>query len=160
MPVLFLTARESEIDRVVGLEIGGDDYVTKPFSPREVTARVRAILRRGPLVRNVGLGATDRAVGESPLRIDAEKFEAIYFGQGLNLTRYEFRLLRVLAARPGHVLSRDQLMEAGWEDPGSSLDRTVDAHIKALRAKLREIRPDREPIQTRRGVGYAWRVER
>ena len=135
--------------------------MTKPFSPREVTARVRAILRRGPMASTTSPepGKVTKDVTESTLQINAEKFEAIYCGRRLHLTRYEFRLLRALTTRPGHVLSRDQLMEAGWEDPGSSLDRTVDAHIKTLRAKLREIQPDGEPIQTHRGLGYAWRLE-
>lgn len=152
VPVLFLTARNTEIDRVVGLEIGGDDYVTKPFSPREVTARVKAILRRtsGELSDPANNGAPPRG-----LRIDAGRCEASVDGRGLELTRYEFRLLSVLAARPGRVFSRDALMAQAWEDPGSSTDRTVDAHIKSLRAKLRTVAPDVEFIKTHRGLGYS-----
>jgi two-component system catabolic regulation response regulator CreB len=160
VPVLFLTARGGEVDRIVGLEIGGDDYVAKPFSPREVTARVKAILRRGP-------GTTDntadraRAVPRTSggFLVDAERHEVRFGGVRLELTRYEFRLLRTLLARPGRVFSRDELMSAAWEDPGASLDRTVDAHIKTLRAKLHAVAPDSDPIQTHRGLGYSLRDE-
>ena len=150
MPILFLTARQAEVDRVVGLEIGGDDYVTKPFSPREVVARVRAILRRGERV------AKTMTATEGGLQLDAAAWTASWAGRKLELTRYEFRLLAVLASRPGRVYSRDALMEAVWEDPGASLDRTVDAHVKTLRAKLRELAGDTELIRTQRGVGYSW----
>jgi two-component system catabolic regulation response regulator CreB len=165
VPVFFLTARSSEIDRVVGLEIGGDDYLVKPFSPRELTARVKAILRR------TQLSAPSAAVAKGPVSSPAEGGRArgfsvdegrcriSYCGQALELTRYEYRLLKTLAAEPGRVFSRDQLMERVWEEPGASLDRTVDAHIKSLRAKLRAIAPDQDPIQTLRGMGYAMREE-
>lgn len=165
-PVLFLTARNAEIDRVVGLEIGGDDYVTKPFSPREVAARVKAILRRVG-ADGAGAGATaGEAVatreevggsgGESGgFAHDAERCEVRYGGVRLELTRYEYRLLAVMLARPGRVFSREVLMAQAWEDPGASLDRTVDAHVKTLRAKLRAVAPEREPIRTHRGLGYS-----
>lgn len=159
VPVLFLTARNSEIDRVVGLEIGGDDYVSKPFSPREVTARVRAILRRGPAIVARDEAEVQGGAEAALLTIDEQTMAAVYCGQSLVLTRYEFRLLRVLAAQPNRVFSRDQLMESVWEDPGASLDRTVDAHVKTLRAKLKLIAEERAPIQTHRGMGYAWRPE-
>lgn len=159
VPVLFLTARNSEIDRVVGLEIGGDDYVSKPFSPREVTARVRAILRRGPAKVERDEASAQGGGEEALLTIDDQTLAAVYCGEPLVLTRYEFRLLRVLAAQPNRVFSRDQLMESVWEDPGASLDRTVDAHVKTLRAKLKSIAAERAPIQTHRGMGYAWRPE-
>jgi two-component system catabolic regulation response regulator CreB len=153
VPVLFLTARSGEIDRVLGLELGGDDYVTKPFSPREVTARVKAILRRGVPA------ATCNVIRDKPeapeFSADEERREVRFRGAPLELTRYEYRLLLALLARPGRVFSRDELMAAAWEDPGASLDRTVDAHIKTLRAKLRAIAPELDPIQTHRGIGYA-----
>lgn len=168
VPILFLTARQAEVDRIVGLEIGGDDYVTKPFSPREVGARVRAILRRGGNGIGGGKGAgggngeagapgkaTEGATGRG-LQIDPEAWTAAWDGRRLALTRYEFRLLAVLRARPGRVYSRDALMQAVWEDPGASLDRTVDAHVKTLRAKLREVAGEAELIRTHRGVGYSW----
>ena len=154
VPVLFLTARNSELDRVLGLELGGDDYVTKPFSPREITARIKAILRRtatAPALASAGTLAG--------LVIDAASCTASCAGVRLDLTRYEFRLLKVLAGRPGRVYSRDELMAAAWEDPGASLDRTVDAHIKTLRGKLRAAAPDRDLIQTHRGMGYSLRTQ-
>ena len=168
VPVLFLTARSSEIDRVVGLELGGDDYVTKPFSPREVTARVRAILRRThvpatpaanvePASKPICNLLSDK-IARGALHIDAEGKTAAFFGIRLELTRYEFRLLTVLHSRPGRVWSRDELMTRVWEDPGASLDRTVDAHIKTLRGKLRAAAPHEDPIQTHRGEGYSLRV--
>ncbi|MCF3651250.1 two-component system response regulator CreB [Synoicihabitans lomoniglobus] len=155
VPVVFLTARSDEIDRVVGLEIGGDDYVTKPFSPRELTARVRAILRRGPARPEVMPGSQSAA---PTVRVDEESCMAWYHGTALQLTRYEFRLLAALSRRPGRVFSRDALMAAGWEDPAASTDRTVDAHIKTLRAKLRAVQATDTPICTHRGMGYSWKV--
>jgi two-component system catabolic regulation response regulator CreB len=155
VPVLFLTARDAELDRVLGLELGGDDYLTKPFSPRELTARVKAILRRTLAVPSAVENANPAPPPE--FVIDDERCTVAYRGAALELTRYEFRLLKTLAAKPGRVLSREQLMTAAWEDPGASLDRTVDAHIKTLRAKLRAVAPDAEPIQTHRGLGYSLR---
>ena len=150
VPVLFLSARNTELDRVLGLELGGDDYLVKPFSPRELTARVKAILRR-----------TNGAVAPVPVpaggdfAVDEERCVIRYRGAVLDLTRYEFRLLRFLAASPGRVFSREQLMHAVWEDPAASLDRTVDAHVKMLRAKLRAVAPEADPIRTHRGLGYS-----
>ncbi len=153
-PILFLTARSDEINRVVGLEIGGDDYVTKPFSPREVTARIRAILRRSP-TPSTDLRIQQSLDQKSFFRIHDEKFQIYFSDTLLDLTRYEYKLLKLLLNRPGQVFSRDQLMERVWDDPASSLDRTVDAHIKSLRAKLKEVRSDIDPIQTHRGIGYS-----
>lgn len=156
VPVLFLTARADEIDRIVGLEIGGDDYVTKPFSPREIAARVKAILRRArPSSDPV---EAKPSVSPPEFAVDAERCEVSFRGVRLELTRYEYRLLCVLVARPGRVFSRDELMTRVWEDPGASLDRTVDAHVKTLRAKLRAIDASLDPIQTHRGLGYSLRV--
>lgn len=159
-PVLFLTARNSELDRVLGLELGGDDYLVKPFSPRELTARVKAILRR----TNGGGAPANPAPERPPPRdppefvVDEERHVIAFRGVALELTRYEYRLLKTLAARPGRVFSREQLMAAAWEDPGASLDRTVDAHIKTLRAKLRAVAGGTDPIQTHRGFGYGLKV--
>lgn len=145
VPVIFLTARSDEIDRIVGLEIGADDYVTKPFSPRELVARIRVVLRR-----------------LAPQPVNAARFEVreleariLYRGQVLDLTRYEYLLLKVFIEHPGHVLSRAQLMDWVWADAADTLDRTVDAHIKSLRAKLRVIDSSSDPIQTHRGMGYS-----
>ena len=162
VPIIFLTARASEIDRVVGLEIGGDDYLVKPFSPRELTARVKAILRRtnGHAANPVAATSTAPVTPATPAPafvIDESRCLISYRGRALDLTRYEFRLLKVLLAQPGRVFSRDQLMSAAWEEPGASLDRTVDAHIKTLLAKLRGIDPTTDPIQTHRGLGYSLR---
>lgn len=158
VPVIFLTARASEVDKIVGLELGADDYLAKPFSPRELTARVRAVLRRAhaaPRSAAAGAGAGKVAVWEH----DAERCRIRYRGQLVELTRNEYRLLATLLAAPGRVFSRDQLMTAAWDDPGAALDRTVDAHVKQVRAKLRELAPDGDPIVTHRGLGYSLREE-
>ncbi len=158
VPVIFLTARSSEVDRVVGLEIGADDYVTKPFSPRELSARVRANVRRSLLNTPSSVSLTAQVPPCSlPFRIDYERWVVSYFDQRLSLSRYEFRLLAVLVEKPGRVYSRAQLMDAAWEEPEVSMERTVDTHIKSLRAKLKELRPEIDPIITHRGVGYSLR---
>lgn len=151
IPVIFLTARADEIDRVVGLEIGADDYLVKPFSPRELTARVKAVLRRGQMESLPSAAKTT----DGCFRVDAEKCEISYFGEALTLTRYEYLLLKILVESPGRVFSRDALMEQVWDDPGSSLDRTVDAHVKNIRAELKKIRATDDPIRTHRGLGYS-----
>ncbi|MGJ8654684.1 MAG: two-component system response regulator CreB [Opitutaceae bacterium] len=154
VPVIFLTARSSEVDRVVGLELGADDYVTKPFSPRELSARVRANIRRSQLnVAAVEKPAPKTAV--MPFEIDDERWVIYYFGEALALSRYEFRLLAALLAKPGRVYSRAQLMDTAWEEPDASMERTVDTHIKSVRAKLKAVRADLEPIVTHRGIGYS-----
>jgi two-component system catabolic regulation response regulator CreB len=157
VPVVFLTARSDEIDRVVGLELGADDYVPKPFSPRELVARVRSILRRtakapasaAPVV------ATAAAVSATPISIDDGRRQIRFYGRLLELSRYEYGLLKTLASRPGHVFTRDTLLERVWDDPGESLDRTVDAHVKTLRAKMKMVAPTLDPIRTHRGMGYS-----
>jgi two-component system catabolic regulation response regulator CreB len=158
VPVIFLTARNTELDRVLGLELGGDDYLVKPFSPRELTARVKAILRRTNATPPSAIAPAPAATGE--FVVDESRCAIAFRGVTLELTRYEFRLLKTLVAHPGRVFSRDQLLTAAWEDPGASTDRTVDAHIKTVRAKLRAVAPDAEPIQTHRGLGYALRETR
>jgi two-component system catabolic regulation response regulator CreB len=150
VPVIFLTARSDEVDRIVGLELGADDYVPKPFSPREIASRVRAILRR-----TRGPESAEPTI-EPLFRVDQEGARITYAGIWLTLTRYEFRLLAALLERPGRILSRARLMEIVWSDAEESLDRTVDAHIKTLRAKLRAVR-DSDPIETHRGLGYSIR---
>ncbi|VWX59380.1 DNA-binding response regulator in two-component regulatory system with CreC [Burkholderiales bacterium 8X] len=186
VPMLFLTARSDEIDRVVGLELGADDYVAKPFSPRELVARVRSILRRtarrtdGEMADEPDAGASngmDRATPPSlssppsssdtvapasapvsqrgPFQLDTERMQIRYYGRPLELSRYEYGLLRLLVQRPGRVFTRDELLQQVWDDASDSFDRTVDAHVKTLRAKLRAIAPEVEPIRTLRGTGYA-----
>lgn len=145
LPIIFLTARADEIDRIVGLEIGADDYVAKPFSPREVVARVRARLRR----------ATPSPMPQPLFQIDAESARIRFNGTLLDLTRYEFLLLTTLLDRPGRIYSRDELMDRIWRDALDTSDRTVDTHIKTLRAKLKAIHDDADPIITHRGMGYS-----
>ncbi len=153
LPAIFLTARSSEIDKVVGLELGADDYIAKPFSPRELVARVRTVLRR--VQRSEASAAAP--VSSAGFDIDDERKTIRLHGRALDLSRTEYRLLKVLIERPGRVFSRDELMERAWDDPASAFDRTVDAHVKALRAKLREAAPDDDPIVTHRGMGYSLR---
>jgi two-component system catabolic regulation response regulator CreB len=152
VPVLFLTARDGEIDRILGLELGGDDYVTKPFSPREIVARVRAILRRAGAPAH----SPEAVVAENtPLHHDSTAMRVHCHGQALDLTAHEYKLLLVLLAQPGRVYTRDQLLTRAWEDPGAVTDRTVDAHVKSIRAKLRAAKEGAEDyVQTRRGLGY------
>ena len=152
LPAIFLTARSNEIDRVVGLELGADDYVAKPFSPRELVARVRTVLRRVQRPASAPLAASSGAFD-----VDDERKAIRFHGRALDLSRTEYRLLKVLIERPGRVFSRDELMDRAWDDPASAFDRTVDAHVKALRAKLREAAPDEDPIVTHRGLGYSLR---
>jgi len=149
VPVMFLSARDGEIDRVVGLEIGADDYVVKPFSPREVAARVRAILKR--MTPRSGPEAP-----ETPCSIDAQRLQISYRGQSLTLTRHEFRLLQCLLEQPERVFSREQLLDATGVPAEAGYERNVDSHIKSLRAKLRTVQADAEPIQTHRGLGYSY----
>ena len=153
VPVLFLTARADEIDRIVGLELGADDYVAKPFSPREVASRVRAILRRA---RPAPAAPNEPAGVPAAFEVDAGGARIAYHGIWLDLTRYEYRLLATLIEASGRILSRPQLMDLVWRDAEDSLERTVDAHVKTLRAKLRAVRDD-DPIETHRGLGYSLR---
>ena len=146
IPILFLTARSDEVDRIVGLEIGADDYVTKPFSPREVVARVRVILRRH---------SKTAASATSWFEVEADSARIRFCGTTLNLTRYEFLLLQFLLAQPGRINSREFLMDAIWRDALDTSDRTVDTHIKTLRAKIKAVRDDIDPILTHRGMGYS-----
>jgi two-component system catabolic regulation response regulator CreB len=134
----------------VGLELGADDYVAKPFSPRELLARVRAILRR-----SARAPAPVAATPPRPFELDEERHRIRYYGRPLELSRYEYGILRVLLQKPGRVFSREELLAKVWADASESFDRTVDAHIKMLRAKLKEVVPDIEPIRTVRGSGYA-----
>ena len=151
LPVLILSAHGEEIDRVLGLELGADDYLTKPFSPRELAARVKALLRRA----GHGNGHTPAPAATAALFHDDEPGQRISLrGLPLPLTRREYRLLAHLLRGAGRIHSRDALLAAAWGDDSESTDRTVDTHIKTLRAKLREVDPAREYISTHRGMGY------
>ncbi|WP_313255371.1 two-component system response regulator CreB [Stenotrophomonas sp.] len=156
VPVIFLTARNDEFDRVLGLELGADDYVTKPFSPRELVARVRARLRRSAPAPSTPASAGWKVHGA--FAIDGEGRRIRYRDTLLDLTRYEYALLAALLARPGSILSRSQLMERGWDHASDSADRTIDTHVKTLRAKLRAAGAQDDPIRTHRGVGYALEI--
>ena len=154
VPILFLTSRHSEIDQVLGLELGADDYITKPFSPRVLTARVRAHLRRGaPALSPV------KEPSESDLPIDNAEAQVISLqGIALDLSRYEYGIFALLLKHPGRVYSREQMMQQVWENPDESFDRTVDTHIKTIRQKIKAVDPTLDPIKTRRGVGYSYEV--
>jgi len=156
LPAIFLTARAAEIDRVVGLELGADDYVAKPFSPRELVARVRTVLRR---VAKGVVASSPAAAAQHGFTVDDERKLIRYRGRALELARIEYRLLKTLIERPGRVFTRDELMNHAWDDPAASFDRTVDAHVKSLRAKLRAVAADDDPIQTHRGIGYSLRED-
>ncbi len=159
VPVIFLTARDGELDRVLGLELGGDDYVPKPFSPRELAARVRAILRRSqPAVAGSAAPVESSPSAQSLLHDDRRKVITCR-GTVLDLSRNEYHLLLSLLQNPGRVFTREQLLAHAWPDPGAVTDRTVDAHIRSVRAKIRDAAPDFDPIETRRGLGYALKEE-
>lgn len=145
VPIIFLTARVDDIDQVLGLELGADDYIVKPFSPRVLSARVRNRLRKQS--------------GSSQQRgffIDEDGFRVLLEGRNLNLSRYEFRILCALLKAPGRVYSRTQLMDIAWDEPERSFDRTVDTHIKTIRQKIQSISPELSPIKTHRGLGYSY----
>jgi len=148
VPILFLSAKNHEIDRIVGIEIGADDYITKPFSPREIVARVRGILRRTQHKQ-----PTQPA--SNPFKLDSNQARIQYYNTWLSLTRYEYLLLKTLISQPHRIFSRVQLMDLIWIDAEETLERTVDAHIKTLRAKLHAVSAEGNPILTHRGMGYS-----
>ncbi len=148
VPILFLTSRSDEIDRVVGLELGADDYLTKPFSTRELLARIKAIMRRARTP-----AAPDASLRAGSLVLDPDRHSALWEGRELGFTRIEFALLARLMGEPGRVYTRSQLLDHAWPDGGCVTDRTVDAHVKSLRRKL----PEPDLIETVRGVGYRFR---
>lgn len=156
IPVIFLTSRSDEINRVVGLEIGGDDYVVKPFSTRELLARIKAVQRRtravekGGAEEKGGQGCPPYVVCYGPIEIDAEKVRVRCGGSDVALTRIEFKMLELLVSHPGRVFTREQMLDLAWGDGGMVTDRTIDVHIKTLRRKF----ADFDFIETVRGVGY------
>ncbi|WP_324751957.1 response regulator [Roseovarius sp. Pro17] len=149
VPIIMTTAKVEEIDRLLGLELGADDYLCKPYSPRELVARVRAILRRAAAASSGDVGQHQR------LKIDAERWQATLDGITLDLTRREFTLLQSLAARPGRVFSRDMLLALAFPDDTEVFDRTVDSHIRNIRRKIAAV-SDQDPIRSVYGVGYAF----
>ena len=148
-PIVFLSSRDDEVDRILGLELGGDDYVTKPFSPRELVARVRAVLRRGASVAAEG---DTPVMSHGRLRLDAERFKVWWAETEVTLTVTEFGILRTLLRRPGKVYSREDLIGAAYDFHNVVSDRTVDSHVRRLRAKLAVAGAD--PVETVHGVGY------
>jgi two-component system response regulator BaeR len=184
LPVIMLTAKVEEVDRLIGLDAGADDYICKPFSPREVVARVKAVLRRhtltqaqaaqlagqtahapgvaaglaGGLASGLASGSVAHLAPPQGLLIDEERHSASLAGQALDLTPVEFRLLKALADAPGRVFSRDQLLDKLHADQRALSDRTVDSHIKNLRRKLEQVCPGQEPIRSIYGVGYKFEL--
>lgn len=155
LPIVFLTAKTDDRDLLEGFAVGGDDYIRKPTSLHEITARVKAHLRRAREVRT----AAPRAAGGGSISIDRERYEIRYHGTPVELTRTQFDLLELLASRPGTVFTRERLIDSVW-GPGTNItERTVDVHVKFIRARLREIRPGTDPIETERGRGFRWREE-
>ncbi|AOR62019.1 two-component system response regulator BaeR [Pectobacterium wasabiae] len=153
VPIIMVTARSEEIDRLLGLEIGADDYICKPFSPREVVVRVRTLLRRCGW-QNDGVKAAEKT--ETALLIDKSGFQASYLGQNLDLTPAEFRLLKTLSSEPGKVFSREALLDKLYDDYRVVTDRTIDSHIKNLRRKLEQLDEETSFIRTVYGIGYRW----
>ena len=154
LPVLMLTARSDEIDRVVGLELGADDYLTKPFSVRELVARIRALFRRVEALREASDPATDEEFEADGIRIDPAKRAVAVGGRPVELTAREFDLLRYLAARPGRVFTRSQLLDAVWGYSHSGYEHTVNSHINRLRSKIEDDPSRPRYIRTVWGVGY------
>jgi DNA-binding response OmpR family regulator len=154
VPIIMLTARDDELDKVVGLELGADDYITKPFSIREFRSRVRALLRRAALGAQADGGDVIRANG---LTIDLARRTVEAHGARVDLTYVEFELLRIMAGKPGRVFSRQALLEALWGDYAYREPRTIDVHVRHLREKLEQDPREPELIQTVRGVGYRFR---
>jgi len=159
LPVILLTARTDDVDKIVGLELGADDYVVKPFNPRELVARVRVLLRRMAEVRALretlaGEAAREASAPEPPLALDRGSRSARFRGRPLELRPREFDLLALLADHPGQVFTRETLLDRVWGDDRFIEPRTVDVHIRRLREKLTAIDPTTNPIQTERGLGY------
>jgi two-component system response regulator BaeR len=146
IPIIIVTARVEEVDRLLGLELGADDYVCKPYSPREVVARVKAVLRRG--------AREDAAKKDPGLVMDDARYEAMLDGKPVDLTPVEFRLLNTLASRPGRIFPRAELLDSLYADHRIVADRTVDSHVKNLRRKLERVRPGKEIVHSVYGVGY------
>ncbi len=157
LPVIFLTSKDDEIDEVVGLRMGADDYITKPFSQRLLIERIRAVLRRERLAHKGEEEGGEQAILRGPLMLDPSRHQCTWHGREVNLTVTEFLILKALALRPGHVKSRDQLMDAAYGESIYVDDRTIDSHIKRLRKKFKAVDPAFAQIETLYGVGYRYR---
>lgn len=159
LPILFLTSRDEEFDRVLGLELGADDYLCKPFSMRELAARVKVLLRRAAHRSEPAGGDDERILEAGRLRLDLRRYQAHWAGAPVPLTVTEFLLLQALARHPGHVKTRTQLLEEGYPHDAYASDRTIDSHVKRLRRKLAEADPACDAIETVYGLGYRFRPE-
>jgi two-component system response regulator BaeR len=147
VPILMVTAKVEEIDRLLGLELGADDYICKPYSPREVVARVKAVLRRAEYNQK-------NPTVNSSFELDESRYQVNYHGKSLDLTAVEFQLLKPLCGEPGRIFTREQLMQNMYEDNRIVSDRTIDSHIKKLRKKIHQLSPEQELIHSVYGVGY------
>lgn len=154
LPIIFLTSRDEELDRVLGLELGADDYLCKPFSMRELVARVKVLFRRVALARGGASSEPETFLRAGPLELDLQRYTAKWNGTLVSLTVTEFLLLQALVRHPGHVKSRRQLMEEAYPHDAFVSERTIDSHIKRLRRKLEEREPDFSGIETVHGLGY------
>ncbi len=159
MPVIFLTSKDDELDELMGLRMGADDYITKPFSQRLLIERIRALLRREAMVREKAVGEPGQIIARGPLSLDSARHECTWKGQPIDLTVTEFLLVKALAQRPGHVKSRDQLMDAAYGEHVYVDDRTIDSHIKRVRKKFKAADPDFAHIETLYGVGYRYKEQ-
>ncbi len=157
MPVIFLTSKDDEVDEVLGLRMGADDYIKKPFSQRLLVERIRALLRRGELMRGAAEASGEPAIQRGELTLEPGRHQCTWKGQGVDLTVTEFLILKSLASHPGHVKSRDQLMDGAYGEHIYVDDRTIDSHIKRLRKKFKAADPDFAQIETLYGVGYRYR---
>ncbi len=160
IPVIFLTSKDDEVDQVIGLRMGADDYITKPFSQRLLIERIRALLRREALKnekKNAPADADKNKIVRGPLVLDDARHECTWNGKAVDLTVTEYLLLKALAVRPGHVKNRDQLIDMAYGDNIYVDDRTIDSHIKRVRKKFRDVDPDFEQIETLYGVGYKYK---
>ncbi len=159
VPIIFLTSREEEFDRVLGLEIGADDYLCKPFSVRELMARVKALLRRSSLGTAAASDAPVTLTAAGPLTLDADRYAATWHGRTVRLTVTEFLLLEALARRPGHVRTRDQLLTSAYPHDTAASDRTIDSHVKRLRRKFQDVDPACDIIEAVYRAGYRLKVD-
>jgi DNA-binding response OmpR family regulator len=157
LPIIFLTSRDEEFDRVLGLELGADDYLCKPFSMRELTARVKVLFRRAALNRGEGATEFEELLQAGPLSLDLNRYQATWDGHRIDLTVTEFRILLALARHPGHVKTREQLVSEGYPHDTYVSDRTIDTHIKRLRRKLAQVDSEFDAIDTVYGLGYRLR---
>lgn len=156
LPIIFLTSRDEELDRILGLEMGADDYLCKPFSMRELTARVKVLLRRLAFLQNPKSQEEQAPLRCGPLELDLQRYLVRWNGKPVDLTVTEFLMLQSLVRHPGHVKSRKQLTREGYAHDTYISDRTIDSHIKRLRRKFEEVDPDFVAIETVYGVGYRW----